>query len=131
MCCVFFFYFTATTETYTYCSTLSLHDALPICGLVDNVNCFTLDDKGKVERFDALLIDDRGKVEKLLKRKDKRPEKLDFRKDGKGRTLMPGIVDAHGHVMALGFRALTLDLSKANSLAEAQDRKSTRLNSSH
>src|SRR3546814_9195900 len=33
---------------------------------------------------------------------------------------MPGIVDAHGHVMALGFRALTLDLSKANSLAEAQ-----------
>src|SRR3546814_2839164 len=59
-------------------------------------------------------------LEKLLKRKDKRPEKLDFRKDGKGRTLMPGIVDAHGHVMALGFRALTLDLSKANSLAEAQ-----------
>src|SRR3546814_10159957 len=40
--------------------------------------------------------------------------------DGKGRTLMPGIVDAHGHVMALGFRALTLDLSKASSLAEAQ-----------
>src|SRR3546814_16548902 len=33
---------------------------------------------------------------------------------------MPGIVDAHGHVMALGFRALTLDLSKASSLAEAQ-----------
>src|SRR3546814_18881344 len=70
--------------------------------------------------FRSLLIDDRGKVEKLLKRKDKRPEKLDFRKDGKGRTLMQGIVDAHGHVMALGFRALMLDLSKANSLAEAQ-----------
>src|SRR3546814_5623357 len=33
---------------------------------------------------------------------------------------MPGIVDAHGHVMALGFRALTLDLSKASSLADAQ-----------
>src|SRR3546814_10622024 len=117
--------------------------ALPISasasGLVDNVNGFTLNDKGKVERFDALLIDDRGKVEKLLKRKDKRPEKLDFRKDGKGRTLMPGIVDAHGHVMALGFRALTLDLSKASSLAEAQamiaayaqDQQSTRLTSSH
>src|SRR3546814_15830270 len=70
--------------------------------------------------FRSLLIDDRGKVEKLLKRKDKRLEKLDFRKDGKGRTLMPGIVDAHGHVMALGFRALKLDLSKATSLAEAQ-----------
>src|SRR3546814_9526800 len=61
--------------------------ALPISasasGLVDNVNGFTLNDKGKVERFDALLIDDRGKVEKLLKRKDKRQEKLDFRKDGR------------------------------------------------
>src|SRR3546814_13782474 len=92
--------------------------ALPISasasGLVDNVNGFTLNDKGKVERFDALLIDDRGKVEKLMKRKDKRPEKPDFRKDGKGRPPMPGIVDAHGHVMGLGFRALTVDPGKAN-----------------
>src|SRR3546814_8244023 len=31
--CVLFFFFndTATTEIYTYCHTLSLHDALPIC----------------------------------------------------------------------------------------------------
>src|SRR3546814_13611431 len=27
----FFFNDTATTESYTYCHTLSLHDALPIC----------------------------------------------------------------------------------------------------
>src|SRR3546814_20098026 len=29
--CCFFFNDTATTEIYTYCHTLSLHDALPIC----------------------------------------------------------------------------------------------------
>src|SRR3546814_4629776 len=29
--CVFDFNDTATTEIYTYCHTLSLHDALPIC----------------------------------------------------------------------------------------------------
>src|SRR3546814_4789485 len=29
-CCFFFFNGTATTEIYTYCHTLSLHDALPI-----------------------------------------------------------------------------------------------------
>src|SRR3546814_8429243 len=29
--CFFFFNATATTEIYTYCHTLSLHDALPIC----------------------------------------------------------------------------------------------------
>src|SRR3546814_7278904 len=30
--CCFFFNDTATTEIYTYVHTLSLHDALPICG---------------------------------------------------------------------------------------------------
>src|SRR3546814_19692641 len=29
----FFFNYTATTEIYTYCHTLSLHDALPICSV--------------------------------------------------------------------------------------------------
>src|SRR3546814_11086760 len=33
MFAVFFFYDTATTEIYTYCTTLSLHDALPILGM--------------------------------------------------------------------------------------------------
>src|SRR3546814_15427133 len=31
--CLFFLNDTATTEIYTYCHTLSLHDALPICFL--------------------------------------------------------------------------------------------------
>ena len=30
--------------------------------------------------------------------------------DGDGRTLLPGLIDAHGHVMDLGFAALQLDL---------------------
>src|SRR3546814_2189785 len=33
-CYVFFFKYTASTEIYTYCPTLSLHDALPICLLI-------------------------------------------------------------------------------------------------
>src|SRR3546814_9508179 len=73
------------------------------------------------------------RVKNLLSRGDKGPKAVDFRLDGKGRTLIPGIIDAHGHVMGLGLAALTLDLSDTNSLQEAQakDRKSTRLNSSH
>ena len=100
-------------------SALALPSPLHASGLIDNVNGFTLDESGKVVRFEALLIDDAGRVEKLLQRKDKRPEKLDFRTDGKGRTLMPGFIDSHGHVMALGFQSLTLDLSGAKSLLEA------------
>jgi predicted amidohydrolase YtcJ len=89
-------------------------------GLVDNVNGIGVDAKGQVIRFTGLLVTDDGKVEKLLDRKDKRPEKLTFRLDGKGRTLVPGMIDAHGHVMGLGLSLLTLDLSETRSLAEAQ-----------
>ena len=88
-------------------------------GLYDNVNGMTLDDKGQLIRFTGILIDKDGKVSKLLDRRDKRPRELDWRQDGEGKTLMPGFIDAHGHVMGLGFQQLTLDLSQTGSLAEA------------
>ena len=43
--------------------------------------------------------------------------------DRTGRALhaaIPGLIDAHGHVMGLGFQLMLLDLSGTNSLAEAQ-----------
>jgi predicted amidohydrolase YtcJ len=88
--------------------------------LVDNVNGITLDKDGKLVRFTGLVIDTQGKVKQLLDRKDKRPERPDFKEDGKGRTLIPGLIDAHGHVMGLGFQLMLLDLSNTSSLAEAQ-----------
>ncbi len=89
-------------------------------GLVENVNGITLDQDGKVIRFNAMLVGSDGKVAELLTKKDKLPKTLDFRLDGGGATLLPGLIDAHGHVMGLGFQLLTLDLSGTNSLAEAQ-----------
>ncbi len=89
-------------------------------GLIDNANGYTFDAKGGLIRFNAMLIDAQGKVSKLLDRDDKRPEKLDYRLDARGRTLIPGLIDAHGHVMELGQAALSLDLSGTTSLAEAQ-----------
>ena len=89
-------------------------------GLVENVNGITLDKDGKVIRFTAILISKDGKVTELLTKKDKLPKQLDFRHDGRGATMLPGLIDAHGHVMGLGFQALTLDLSATNTLAEAQ-----------
>ncbi|MDB5688904.1 MAG: metal-dependent hydrolase [Sphingomonas bacterium] len=91
-------------------------------GLVDDVNGYTTDGKGRLARFNGLLIGADGRVVRLLDRKDKRPDKLDFRLDGKGRTLIPGLIDAHGHVMALGFQSLQLNLFDTTTLAEAQDR---------
>src|SRR3546814_13229882 len=67
--------------------------------LIDNVNGITLDKDGKLVRFTGLVIDREGKVKQLLDRKDKRPERPDFKQDGQGKTLIPGLIDAHGHVL--------------------------------
>ena len=87
--------------------------------LIDNVDGMTLDKDGKVVRFRAMLIAN-GKVVKLLQKSDKPPAKLDWRADLGGKTILPGFVDAHGHVLSLGFRATSLDLSGTKSRAEAQ-----------
>ena len=91
-------------------------------GLVDNVTGLTLDKDRKLVRFTALVVSPDGKVVRTLSGKDKRPDKLDWRVDMKGRVLLPGFVDAHGHVIELGFRALELDLSDAKSLDDAKAR---------
>ncbi|MFS0736553.1 amidohydrolase [Sphingomonas sp. 1P06PA] len=91
-------------------------------GLVDNVDGYTLDGEGRLQRFVAMLIDKQGKVVRLYRTGDAKPDRLDFRLDGKGRTLLPGLIDAHGHVMGLGERAQQLDLSETTSLADAQTR---------
>ncbi|RSU18822.1 amidohydrolase [Sphingomonas koreensis] len=81
----------------------------------------TLDEKGEVVRFTGIVIAPDGKIVKLLKRGEKRPERPDWKEDLKGRTVIPGMIDGHGHVMGLGFRALALDLSATTSLAQAQE----------
>jgi len=86
--------------------------------LVDNVDGMTIDDSGKVLRFTGLVFDEDGKVVQVLARGDKRPQ-VDYRLDGEGRVMIPGMIDAHVHVMDIGFAALTLDLSATTSLEDA------------
>ena len=90
--------------------------------LIDNVNGVTMDKKGKVIRFTGLTLSPDGKVTALLAKDDRRPVRVDWRIDMKGRVLLPGMIDAHGHVMELGFRAMELDLSETTSLADALNR---------
>ncbi|HWL46112.1 MAG TPA: amidohydrolase family protein, partial [Sphingomonadaceae bacterium] len=59
-------------------------------------------------------------VAKRLGADDKRPERLDFRLDGHGRTLLPGLVDAHGALIALGRRAAGPRLGEARTIAALQ-----------
>jgi predicted amidohydrolase YtcJ len=97
-------------------------------GLIDNVNGMTLDAQGRVIRFSSMVVTPDGKVARLLQAPEK-PSKVDrkhpvpqydWRLDMHGRVLAPGFIDAHGHVMDLGFRAIELDLSDTRSLEEAK-----------
>ncbi len=96
--------------------------------LIDNANGVQVDAAGKLQRFDGLLIGDDGKVKRLLAKGEARPS-ADARIDAGGKTLLPGLIDAHGHVidspgngMGLGLASLQLDLNGADSIAELQRR---------
>ena len=86
--------------------------------LVDNVEGITIDENGELMRFTGLVFDERGVITDVLARGDERPD-TDFGVDGEGRVMLPGMIDAHVHVMGLGFGQLTLDLSDTTSLDEA------------
>jgi predicted amidohydrolase YtcJ len=42
--------------------------------------------------------------------------------DGRGRGLLPGLIDAHGHIVGLGVQSQRTDLTGTRSLTEAQQR---------
>lgn len=100
-------------------SALLLANAAQADVIVENVNGYTLGTGGQLVRFRSMLIGDDGRVEALYQRGDKPAGRADFRIDGRGRTMIPGLFDAHGHVMGLGFQAIRLDLSETRSLDEA------------
>lgn len=92
-------------------------------GLVDNANGYTLDEDGNLIRFTGLLFDtDTGRVTGLLRRNDRYPQNVESRYDMRGRTIIPGLIDAHGHLMGLGYNAIQLDLSDTTSLEQAMAR---------
>jgi hypothetical protein len=88
--------------------------------LVDHVNGYTLDSTGKLQRFEALLVDG-GKVlatgthEQLSKRAKSNAIVV----DGKGRTLLPGLIDAHGHLINLGKMSIQANLVGTKSIDDA------------
>ena len=89
--------------------------------LIDHANGIQVGADGMLQRFDGLLIGDDGKVERTLAPGEARPAAAE-RVDAGGRTLLPGLIDAHGHFSALGLGALQLDVTGSTSLGELQQR---------
>jgi predicted amidohydrolase YtcJ len=91
--------------------------------LIDNINGIQVGADGKLQHFRALTIGEDGKVRQVLEHPELvRLAGITSRVDGGGRTLMPGFIDAHGHVMDLGYAALRLNLTGTSSLADLQQR---------
>jgi predicted amidohydrolase YtcJ len=86
-----------------------------------NANGYSSTDDG-IRRFSAMIIDDDGKISATgsdaivagIPEKD--------RIDLEGRTVLPGLTDAHAHVFGLGAALSNLDLVGAESLAAAKAR---------
>lgn len=93
--------------------------------LIDNVRGQTIGANGQVEAFTGLLFDSAGVIKRVIHAGDKKPKprkEYQYHLDGQGRVMLPGMIDAHVHVMDIGFAALSLDLSDTTSLADALNR---------
>ena len=87
--------------------------------LLDHVNGYTLDSTGKLLRFEAMLVD-KGKVVATGEREAMRSRAEGAKVvNGHGLTLLPGLIDAHGHVMGLGTMKRQADLTSAKTLDDA------------
>lgn len=83
--------------------------------VMHNVNGYTLSD-GQLVGFDALVVKagvllDKGTSDDML---EAYPQVQ--RIDGEGQTLLPGLIDAHAHVMGLGLRELDVNVAGIESL---------------
>lgn len=111
---------------------LSLHCSLFVlasCGalaaanadtVIDNANGYTLNAKGDVVQFASLAFDDKGRIVAVGTAREvaaKAPKAKHV--DMQGRTVLPGLIDAHGHVFGLGEMLTQLDLSATTSLPQA------------
>jgi hypothetical protein len=89
--------------------------------LVINANGVQADGQSQLQHFTGILIGDDGKIVRVLRSGEARP-RANLIIDAHGETLLPGLIDAHGHVTDLGFSALHLNLVGTSSLGDLKGR---------
>lgn len=87
--------------------------------IVHNVHVYT--PVGREIRSYTGLVIENGKVRQLLESAAPLPAATK-RIDGGGSTLLPGLIDAHGHVLALGQQQLQVDLRGTPTVTAAAER---------
>ena len=95
---------------------------------IGNVRGYTMDSDGKLLKFNSLLVDN-GKVT-ALNPDDDAIKRANLRIDGKNQVMLPGLIDAHGHLLGLGDELRLVNLRGTVSEADAVARVSGRLDES-
>jgi predicted amidohydrolase YtcJ len=97
--------------------------------LISNFNGIQVGPDGQLQHFGSMLIGDDGRVKQVMANPNPRMSRFDQMINGEGRTLLPGLIDAHGHVIessggdiGLGMMLLQLDLNGTTSVADLQQR---------
>lgn len=89
--------------------------------MIENANGYTLNAKRQLVQFKALAFDDSGKLVAVGSAKAVAAKAKGFKRvDVQGKTVLPGLIDAHGHVFGLGEVATSADLYSPASLQAAQ-----------
>lgn len=83
--------------------------------LISNVTGYTLNEKGKLLTFSSILVEN-GKIKALDPAT--KPQNAELI-DANGKIMLPGMIDAHGHLLGLGDNLLKVDLREAGSEKEA------------
>ena len=89
--------------------------------LYTNVNGYTLNSDYELLRFNAIQFTD-DRVDAIFGEGEELPDDASKVIDGGGQTMIPGLVDAHGHVLTYGLGLMRVDLVGATTEAEAAQR---------
>jgi len=87
--------------------------------LIHNVKGYTFDENERLTQFDSVIFAD-GRIQQIG---FNLANNFDGKKriDGKGKVMLPGLIDGHAHFMGLGFNLLKVDVrGEKSAVATAQ-----------
>src|SRR5580765_3555071 len=108
----------ATALIGSFCLAMQCQAAATLMG---NIHGYTLS-KDRLQEFSGLVFES-GKVLAAGDGAQLRQRYPDAKYlDGGGATVLPGLIDAHGHVFSLGYKSVQIDLDGTESLSAALER---------
>ncbi len=90
--------------------------------LITNINGYTANSDREIVRFHALQFTG-DRIDRIFTEGQTLPDDTDLNMvDGNGHTMLPGLIDAHGHVLNYGLSLLRVDMTGTRSEQEAVER---------